>query len=467
MLGCLTILAFPPINLFLVIFWTIPSLFKLTNSATSKKDAFLYGWFFGLGYYIFGLYWVSIALFVDLPRFFWLLPATGLLIPGILAIYFGLTTLLTYLIPARNKAILFALIWFLMEYARGHLFTGFPWILIGYIWSFSDRMLQIASIIGIYGLSLLTVLLASLFAVRYYKTTLLFMVAMFIFGSIRLEQAKEPDTGTTLKIVQANIKQDIKWHPKKMFSNLTKYIELSESSEDVDYTIWPESAIPYPINNPELLRYLTRAISEDGLLLTGSVTYQKPQWFNSLTAINKQGEIIASYHKTHLLPFGEYVPFRKFLPITKITQGTEDISHGIGYEVVTLPKTSFMPMICYEIIFPDEANSRGASWILNVTNDAWYGTSTGPYQHLHMSRFRAVEQGLPLVRSAGTGISAIVDAYGRIRATIPLNKQDVLISKLPAPAKNPTIYGRYGECVTLLMFVAVALTALYKNLRKY
>ncbi|MFV9875983.1 MAG: apolipoprotein N-acyltransferase [Rickettsiales endosymbiont of Dermacentor nuttalli] len=477
--GILSALSLPPCFYIFFNFLAFPILFYFTITSANKVKAFFIGWWFGFGYFLLGLYWFAHALLIDSEKFAWLIPFANLGIPSLLAIYIGLTTCCFYtiskLIPRITiigQLITFGTIWMIFEWLRGHLFTGFPWNLIGYSFANITSILQLTSIFGIYGLSFFTIVLSTSPIMllehkkHYYKFISLCTIGLIIFytGNQRLTlHYTQFNDSIPVRIVQANIPQDLKWQQNILLDNMMRHMQLSQSNQTnikIKYIIWPESAIPYPINNDSLLQLLSSAIPSDGLLLTGSIRVirqnKKQKWWNSISAINSEGHIVGYYDKTHLVPFGEYVPFRSILPIEKIAYGLSDWEHGNGqstlYLVDELPPVS--PLVCYEVIFPHEVtdNTHKAEWLLNVTNDGWYGQSFGPYQHFYTALVRAVEEGIPLVRAANTGISAVIDSYGRIISKLDLGAQGVLDSLLPLPAHSVTIYSKYGD-ITLILFL--------------
>ncbi len=470
LLGMLAAIAMPPFYLFPLLAVAYSGLFFLLTSCTRARQAFFESWFFGLGFFVTGLYWICLSLTVDLSRFGWLIPFALFGLNGLIALFPALAGWVFYKASPppqagegngayarksvsavgggrfppksprkRGELILFPLVFFASEYARGHMFTGFPWNLSGYTWAFSAYTLQLTNFIGIYGLTLLTLCAAILPAayVRGYKKIALGGMLVFVLlmsvSAIRLVNAPPTEyvEGIKLRLVQPNIPQSQKWDPEKAASNLRTLIQMSVS-HSATHIIWPEAAIPFLLGvDPELGSILADTLAENQWLLAGTLRVQEGKVFNSLVAINSNGTQ-ASYDKHHLVPFGEYVPLRGIFPIEKITPGVGDLSAGGDLKTIVLPGTPpFSPLICYEAIFPGKVTDGKAEWLLAVTNDAWFGRSTGPYQHFAMARVRAVEEGLPLVRVANTGISGVVDSYGRIIATIPLGTQDVLEIGLP------------------------------------
>ena len=481
--GALSAAALPPLHAVPVLVVSFPCLIWLIDSAPDWRRAFYDGWWFGFGHFFAGLYWIAFSLTVDL-NFVWLVPFSLFCIPAVIGIYIAITTALARIATkGLMRIILFSASWTLFEWLRGHLFTGFPWNGIGLVWAYSEVALQIASYIGLIGLGLLTVFgtssLAALaydkISVRIYRLSpfLICFVVIFVVGYLRLNLSEKSEfhSDIHIRIVQPNIPQRVKWseaYREKHVSTLLK-LSLLPSSKPITLTIWPETASPFVVAlNKNYRKIITTMLPEKGFLLTGSIRTSTPnvrpfRIWNSLHAISSEGQVIMTYDKFHLVPFGEFIPFgrffAKFLGLKKLTVGRIDFSPGPGPQTIFLPNVpSFSPTICYEIIFSDKVTETGSrpSWLLNITNDAWFGNSSGPHQHFAMARMRAVEQGVPLIRAANTGISGIIDPFGRVINYIPLKSQGVIDSRLPKPISRQTVYGRTGDWVIIgLVMLAV------------
>lgn len=494
--GIMACLTLPPFHFYPLLIPAYSGLVLLILLADTGRRAFAAGWWFGLGYFVTGLYWFAYALLVEADKFAWMIPLAVLGLPSILAVYYGIASWLFWRIPLRQpiaRIILFSLIWLGIELLRGHLFTGFPWNLAAYSWGFSTVMIQLASLIGSYGLTAWTILLATLPAILFWPQpcqkvevntalalTLVMLLLPFSYGIWRLEANPTEYMDTTVRIVQGNIPQAHKWNPSKQRAALDKHLQLSLPAIDEafpDLILWPEAAYPYIVEaGSPPLQYIAGALPYKSLLITGGMRAaprgngQFDVW-NSLSVINSYAQVLATYDKHHLVPFGEFVPLRGFIPMEKkITHGIQDFARGTGVSVVESPLfPSFLPLICYEAIFPSLAEhlSKQPQWILNITNDAWFGESSGPYQHLQMSRMRAVEQGVPLVRVANTGISAMFDAYGRELKSLPLSVAGFLQGKLPKPIKVNDVKG-YGvdTSLTIYFLLMVVLLAIFVNVFK-
>lgn len=453
-------LALAPLFLFPLLLPAFTGLFSLLQGATSRRQMFWDGWWWGWGYYMSGLYWFCVALMTDADKFAWLIPFALFGLTGVIAIYAGLACWFMgwVYVAGLRRILLFAVLWTVMEYIRGHILSGFPWNLTGYALGFSLWSLQLAALLGAYGLTLLAVLLglspAMLAAGRrglHSAAGLWVLLAVGMgWGAWRVsayETQYVPEV--MLRLVQANIAQPHKWDPNRQLEGMKEHarLMLSAGAENITHFVWPETAVPYVLEGDSpLAKLLGEALPPKAVLITGALrskgTEQEWDIWNSLMAVDARGKLLGSYDKQRLVPFGEFQPLRPYVPKDWMTPvGEKDFSWGQGDPVQSwtgLPP--FRALICYEAIFPELAAAPGAHWLLNVTNDAWFGISSGPYQHFHMARMRAVEQGLPLVRAANTGISAIIDPMGRILGQLPLGTQGVLDLRLPKSLEHPTLY---------------------------
>ena len=457
--GVVLMFAMPP-------FFFLPCLFVFAlfylqiDLAKDKKDAFYLGWFFGFGYFVTGLYWVSSSLLVDPLKFAWLIPFAVSLIPAISAIFVGVAAIITFLVPEKGwpRIVLFSIFWVSFEMIRGIL-TQFPWSFIGYSWVFSDNISQIAYIFNVYGLGVLAVLFGTIPASLIYISrehnvitflqdkrpiilVLLLVITSYLYGIYHIDDSDKNNRETIkVKVVQGNIEQLAYTSRDKRLDNFLRHIDLTTTGEkDSDIIVWPESAVPFVLDEEEdLKKIIGKTLPEKSILITGAVrkegTYGKDdfKYWNSMNFINGEGEIYKFYNKSILVPFGEFVPFSKVLGfIDKITEGLADFSSGDGVKVIKSlnDRVSIIPIICYEAVFPEYLmRLKGKiknGLIVNVTNDAWFGTTIGPYQHFYMSKVRAIELGSPMVRAANTGISGVFDKYGRELKRIGLNQKGVI-----------------------------------------
>jgi apolipoprotein N-acyltransferase len=470
-LGAAGSLALPPLYFVPGLVVAFTGLVWQLDGARRPRQAFWLGWWFGFGYLTLSLYWIAAALFIDIAQFWWLLPFTVTGLPALLAGAAGLATFAAWATGGRGvgRVLALAAAWGVGEWVRFWAFSGFPWNLVGQVWGASDYTLQLASVVGILGLSVLAVLAAAAPATladagrgpaRWGPSVAALVLVVLVagFGAVRLSDAVvETVPGVRLRLVQASIPQTLKWKPGARDAIFQRHLELSRAPgfDRVTDIIWAETAAPSFLDRDAGRRaVLATAVPEGGLMLVGTnrTTPQPtdpPQVWNAMQAIDGSGRILASYDKSHLVPFGEYLPLRDVLGrlgMSKVTAGSIDFSAGPGPRTLDLPGLPPVgPLICYEVLFPGHVvdPARRPDWLLNLTNDGWYGRTAGPHQHLEIARARAVEEGLPLVRSANNGISAVFDAFGRERAQLGLNVAGVLDVELPRPIA-PTIQARIG-----------------------
>ena len=473
--GAMAVLALPPFSVLAAAPLAYSTLFLLVADAGPRRGLAL-GWAFGLGYFGFGLSWIAESFTVDAERFGWMaVPAVSGLSAS-LALFPALACAAFPRVRAGGAtgAVAFAACWTAAEWLRGHVLTGFPWNLTGYALAEFDALRQSAVWIGSYGLSFLVVLASVLPAAalrargsRRTGCLVLFGVlclAVLAAGWLRLAAAPPEKTGIRLRIVQGNIDQTEKWRPDLQEAIFARYLGLSAAPGAFDVLLWPETAFPGDLNeDPEAVARIGRMLAQGQVLLTGvpdrAIDTQGTRYFNTIQAYDAGGGPIADYAKHHLVPFGEYVP--RWLPVARLVETPGDFAPGPGPRTLALPGVPLVgAAICYEIIFPGHIvdNAIRPDWIFNATNDAWFGTSIGPRQHLASARMRAVEEGLPVVRAANTGISAVIDAEGRILAHLGMERTGILDAELPA-ARPATFYARLGDLVLLPLVLAALLSA--------
>nr|WP_281969011.1 apolipoprotein N-acyltransferase [Roseovarius nanhaiticus] len=473
--GAMTVLTFSPFSILALVPVAYSALFVILRSVTVGQ-ALVIGWAFGLGQFGFGISWISESFYVEADRF------GALAIPAVLGLSAGLA-----FFPAiaaalfsgvlRHKAmghilagLLLATFWTLAEWLRGHVLTGFPWNLAGYALVDRAALRQPAAWVGSYGLSFLTLFIgtlpgAALMAAGRQKwsvtlTAFVCLASVWGAGTLRLQTQAPAPPGVDLRIVQGNVPQGEKWTPRNREATFAKYLDMSSRPGNVDVLLWPETAFPGFLDEDDAARArIADALPEGRVLLTGvpdrAPTEDDMLYFNTVQALDDTAQILTGYAKHHLVPFGEYVPLRGWIPIERLTQGMGDFTPGPGPRTLALPVAPLVAAaICYEIIFPGHVvdDLFRPDWIFNATNDAWFGTSIGPEQHLASARMRAVEEGLPIVRAANTGISAIIDATGEVLARLDTGETGFLDAGLPA-ARPPTPYGRFGDW-TLLALIA-------------
>jgi apolipoprotein N-acyltransferase len=502
--GASTAVALPPIEFWPAPFITFPILIWLIDGSAAGRfggvlAAAIAGWWFGFGYFVAGLYWIGNALLVDAKTFGWLLPFAIIGLPAVLALFTGFGVALARLLWTQGamRILSLALALTLSEWLRGHLFSGFPWNAFGYMLATPPLLAQSASLIGLWGLTFLAVAVYASPVVladdgaetrrRWLAPCLsaLVLAAMAVYGALRLHNT--PTTyvdGVRLRIMQPNLQQDEKFNYSQKQAVMNRYIALSNRASgpqstgiaDVTHLIWPESAFPFFLTREaDALAQIAALLPEGTVLITGAVrapemapTPAITRAYNSVYVIDHDGSVLSVYDKVHLVPFGEYLPFQDFLEqlgLMQLTKVRGGFIAGDRRRAMSVPRApSFLPLICYEIIFPGQAVPRGerADWMLNLTNDGWFGRSAGPYQHFQQARLRAIEEGLPLVRAANTGISAVVDPLGRVISALPLGTEGILDARLPR-ALPSTVFGRVGDGPAGLMVAAAFILVLRRR----
>jgi apolipoprotein N-acyltransferase len=485
--GAASALALAPINAWPILFLTFPILIWLIDGAAKGRWGRAFaagwaGWCFGFGYFVFGLYWIGYAFLVDAKTFAWLLPFAITGLPAYLAIYTGLGVAAARLMWVRGptRVLALAATLALAEWLRGHLLSGFPWNAFGYALTEPLALAQAVSLIGIWGLTFVVVAIFASPAViaddkndtpypfRPLIVATFVMVFFACYGTFRLwTQPTEYVDGVKLRILQPNLQQDDKFNYGAKARVMAHYLNLSGQTgaqkttglSEITHLIWPEAAFPFFLTRePDALAQIAALLKPNTQLITGAVRAANSpagaritRAYNSLYVIDPDGSIRNVYDKVHLVPFGEYLPFQTFLEklglqqITKQTGGFLAGTRRRAMNVTNAP--SMLPLICYEAIFPDAAASgERADWLVNVTNDGWFGISSGPYQHLQQARVLAIAQGVPLVRAANTGVSAVIDPVGRIISILPLEVEGAIDSHLPR-AIMPTTYVKLGDWI--------------------
>lgn len=435
--------------------------------STTARSAAWFGWCLGVGAFLSSIFWIAEPFLVEPARHGWMIPFALLGMAGGLALFWAAA----FYLAKRMAAGVLGLIalWSLAELLRGYLFTGFPWALPAYIW-LDTPVAQLAAYVGPYGLSALTFALAALAAQAYVSKSLpmalwpvLIVMAMFGFGSLRLNQPLPDAAPHSLRIVQPNAAQHLKWDPAYIPIFFERALDLSDP-EGADLVIWPETSVAAPLYAAQPYLDLIAGRTKGAPAVVGLQRVNGRQGYNSAAVIDAKGTVGQIYDKRHLVPFGEYVPLPKLMNTIGLRTFTAQAGYGFsaGDSEVLFdfgPLGKALPLICYEAIFPRDARSRQRpDWLLQITNDAWFGTLTGPQQSLAQARFRAIETGLPMVRAANTGISAITDARGDILASIPLGETGAVTAQLPS-ALPPTFYFRFGERAVLAFLSLLAVCA--------
>jgi apolipoprotein N-acyltransferase len=502
--GAVSALAMAPFSAWPVLFLTFPVLVLLIDGIASRGwngliAAADIGWWFGFGYFLAGLYWLGYAFLVDAATFGWLLPFAVLGLPAILAIYTALGVVLARLLWQRGATRILALAVCLtaMEWLRGHAFTGFPWNAFGYALAEPLALAQAASVFGLWGLTFMAIAVCASPATLIdqdakkrrpllpFALAALTLAALAGFGAVRLMLTPtQLVDGVHLRIMQPNLQQDVRFNYAAKQEVVERYLALSARPglDQVTHLIWPESPFPFFLTREaDAFAQIAQGLPQNTFLFTGAMRLADPDnpaqsgVYNSIYVIDHQASIRAVYDKVHLVPFGEYLPFEDLLErigLQTLTEQRGGFLAGDRHRLITVPGApSALPLICYEIIFPGELRSseERPGWIVNVTNDGWFGNSSGPYQHLQQARVTAIEQGLPLVRAANTGISAVVDPVGRIVGFLPLASEGVLDAPLPRSIGAP-IYARFGDApaaaLVLIAFVFAIRGRLHSGIAK-
>ena len=512
--GVASALAFAPINAWPVLFCTFPGVvFLLDGSASGRLGGALRaaaaGWLFGFGFFLAGLYWVGFAFLVDAATFGWLMPFAVVALPAGLALFTALGFALARALWTRGaiRIVTLALSLTAAEWLRGHVFTGFPWNAYGYSLTGSLALAQGSALVGIWGLTLFGVGVFASPALlcddraetpRPWLASvagLAILAMLAIHGTLRLQSTPTAFVpGVRLRIMQPNLTQDDKFNYSARRSVMARYLALSDRATGPDtmgvgnatHLIWPESPFPFLLAgdpyiptaiDPQARADISKMLGSRTVLITGAAraAARGPggalRAYNSVYVINHDGAVLDLYDKVHLVPFGEYLPFQEQLAsigLMGLTKMPGGFVPGASRKLMAAPNTPpFLPLICYEIVFPDQIVPAGGrpGWLLNVTNDGWFGDSSGPYQHMQQARLRAIEQGLPLVRAANTGISAVIDSLGRVIKELPLGVEGVLDAPLPQPAA-PTFYARHGDTPVAIV-LGIALAAVLRRRWRY
>jgi apolipoprotein N-acyltransferase len=463
-IGGLGVFAFAPFFLWPFL-GCMSALLYLETYESSLRDTFKIGIAFSFGFYITHLYWVGHSFsVVGLGKFFFL---GSIFLPLYFAIFMALPLLFMRLIVSRQAsplthALIFGLFLNISFWVQAHLPSiATPWGHFGYAMPLT--LLQITSIIGIDGLTFFVVFLSLIFFARSHYYNLFFGTVFLIFvgfGYLRL-QNEALQTPYNLRLIQPSISQETKWDPGELQKNMQLQGLLSqiEAEKPIQAIIWPEAAVPFFLQDyPEMQKMLSNAAPQGGYLIFGVPRKHEDDIFNSMMVLNSDGLVKGIVDKKHLLPFGEYVPFSWLLKgISKIVWGPKDFSKGTLSPIVNLEGLPpFHTLICFEAVFPEEIiQEERAEWLLNLTNEAWFGESIGPYQHLAMARVRAIEQGIPLVRVANNGISAVIDPYGKFLHRLELNDIGIIDFTLPK-AIEKTFYNTYGF-FSIYLFLIIGL----------
>ncbi|WHQ47192.1 MAG: apolipoprotein N-acyltransferase [Candidatus Midichloria sp.] len=493
--GALLTLAFAPFNFIYAVLFSFLSFIYLVEFSVQGKalKRFFIGFAYGMGHFLTSLYWISYSLLFEPEKFAWLIPFSVTLIPALISFFIGIFTIfVSYFMSKNGDRVLICLIfasgWIVTELIRSHAIFNFPWNLLGYTGVFSDYFVQITSIIGVSGMGFIIALAA---VIPYTKKLLPIFITYsciglcFLYGYYRIsgqQATADNDKIVKIRLIQPNFQQSHFGDDEKKLEFLLRLIEMSNENgyQDRDLIIWPESAYPFLINNNRgMFEVLGKVLKSDSALVFGADRYinqfKESYLFNSMVSISKDGHLVDYYNKKILVPFGEYMPLKKFLPaLDKVVSGVSDFSKGDALNLLEVDKVGkIIPLICFEIAFDSLYNRelvKNALFVLNITNDLWFSDSIGPYQHFTMSKIRAIEYGLPLVRVANTGISTVIDCYGRILLICELNTAVVKDFNLRLTHAF-SIYTQYKLKVVILaligLIMAIASVTFLLKAKKY
>ncbi len=493
-IGAVSVLGFAPYHFTFINFFTFSILLFLilliknrTKAKYRKKNTFRYflylGCAFGFGFFLFGNYWISISLTHD-PAFEGLIPFALILIPLFLSLFFGLSILLVGIFAQKSISfvLLFSLVFSVFEFFRGNLFTGFPWNLMSYTWSWSNETIQVLSLIGTYSLSLISITFFCIpflfFQKKIFKKNILFLVFLVIificnysYGKFKLNNNNNYnyDDEVKVKIISPNFSLKDYQNETEEFQ-LKRLIKISNPREDEKTLfIWPEG-IFYESSLDDIKKHenlFKKKFSENHLIILGINNFvninnsSDKKYFNSLVVLNHKLEILSLYNKVNLVPFGEFLPFENFLSkygLKKITRGYTSFSAGDTRNTINLGskfnKKIILPLICYEVIYSGKVKKKNQfpDLVINISEDAWFGKSIGPYQHFSKAIYRSIEEGIFIARSANKGISAFIDPNGRVLKSLNMGESGNIKSNFPSFSQS-TIFSHYGNKIFFLIIL--------------
>ncbi|SFD56179.1 apolipoprotein N-acyltransferase [Roseivivax sediminis] len=456
-----------PFDLWYIAPLGLVAIFVLLRSLAVPTQAGWSAWAFGAGYFGLSLSWIVEPFFVDAAVTGWMAPFALLGLAGGLALFWALPVWSAWRI---GRPVLAVPLWALFELSRAYVLTGFPWGLVGYVWTPSAGA-QWAAVVGPHGLTFVTLALAALAAhglsARDWRTGAgaVLGTGVLLLGGLALAPAPAtaPDA-PVVRLVQPNAPQHLKWRRDMIPVYFQRQIAATRAEPRPDLIVWPETALPMLLHNSNEAREIIDEAAQGVPVVLGIQREEAGNWYNSAIAIGPRGRIADVYDKHHLVPFGEYMPARWFFEHIEISglaaRAEGGYSAGPGPRLLDLGALgTALPLICYEAVFPQDVTGapERPRMLLQLTNDAWFGTWSGPYQHLAQARMRAIETGLPLLRAANTGVSAVIDGGGRVRTLLPLGEAGHIDHPLP-PALAPTLYSRTGDWPALLAILSAVLS---------
>ena len=495
----LTSLSLPPYNYFIINFFTFTAFFyfliKKLNQKKNKKLFFIYGWLFGFGYFFTNLYWVSISLTFD-QNYKFLIPFTIFLIPSFLAVFYGLVSFIFLIYKPKkilSSLLFFSLIFGIIEFIRGSILTGFPWNLIAYSFSNQIEFISIISITGTYGFNLFCILLFTCPAIFLLKEKnkdigvniiiLLLVIFILIYGSFyknKYNSLADKNLDYKLRIIGSNVELNRFYQNVDSISIIEELTKISKPNlNDKTIFVWPEGILP-EISQESLNEYkwlFNEKFSENHLVIIGmntrTIINNSENYFNSLSLYDNDLNLLSSYNKINLVPFGEFLPFETFLKnigLRSLTNNYQSFSSGNKREIIEINKQNFslkiLPLICYEIIYSGKLFSKSNfDLIINISEDGWFGKSIGPKQHFTHSIFRALESGKYVVRSSNNGKAAIVNPLGIVEQSVKFGRSG-FIDLTSTKKIQPTIFSQYGNKIFVLLILMYIVLILLLNKKK-
>ena len=472
-LGIILTSAFAPYNFLPAVVLSFSGYYFLTTQYINRKEALISGYLFGFGYYSSSLYWFANALTVQAEQFAWLIPFALTIIPSILALYFVMISWITFKFSeiTIRRYLAFCSLVTISEYVRGIFIIPFPWNNFPYVLSNWDSLLQISYFSNQLTITFFLVFFSTLlYKISFKRIALLLIIftCLHLFGVDRVNNSKEGTTDHIVRIVQPNFEAHHFGNKEIQSQHLSTLSNLSsgENQFNLKAILWPESAFPYVVGYGSYkIKILSALAPKNGYLITGADTYsENGKFHNSIIAVDDNWMIAKRHDKKFLVPFGEYIPFRNFLPfIDKIAYGMGDFSKGnyINNYDEADDFLHFLGLVCYEIIFPISDNdAQNAKWILNVSNDAWFGNSIGPHQHLAMAKYKAAEYGIPVIRVTNNGISSIFSPYGLFLQKTDFNQQMVVDCKIPTRIALNQFFLKKSS---ILLWILLLIVCIYRE----
>jgi apolipoprotein N-acyltransferase len=441
--GILHGFSFAPFNNVFAAILSVILFFRVIKKCENKKQILKNTLIFGCTYYIFSLHWVVNSLLIDVKKWWFVIPFAITLIPLILSLYYLVVTIPFFYFRKKIYGFaIFSALWIFAEFLKSNLFTGFPWNIFGSIWLDYEFGIFLLKKTNVYFVGFITIFLSLLtyelmMRKKYFVSLgLVVIIASFFIFYKNNNPAQESKTSDLkIRLVQPSIKQKFSWKYEELEEIFEKLIDISfikNNSENFDLIVWPETAFPFLIDaddaeNHDHLQYLASFLKENQFLVTGVMrSDEKDNYYNSMIVLNSKGDIVDFYDKKHLVPFGEYIPFKEWIAIDSITNlGSLTPGDKNKFFVKIKENIEFFPLICYEGIFPFQ-NDKIIDFAINLTNDGWFGDSFGPHQHLRAVRLQAIKFKRTVFRVANNGITAIIDENGKIVKRIDLNVDGVL-----------------------------------------